>query len=79
MADLLLRNIDPGLKQRLAERARRNRRSQSAEALAILDERLQPGPHKGLGTELVELFRGIGGDDLELEYDQEPGPAPDFR
>jgi plasmid stability protein len=78
MPDLLLRNIDPDLKRRLAEQAKRHKRSLSAEATAILAETLAPKPEKGLGTQLVELFEGLGGDDLDLEYDELPGEPPDF-
>lgn len=78
MSDLLLRNIDPELKRRLAEQAKRHKRSLSAEATAILAETLAPKKEKGLGTQLVELFEGLGGDDLDLEYDELPGEPPDF-
>ncbi|MCW5696019.1 MAG: hypothetical protein KIS96_04695 [Bauldia sp.] len=79
MSDLLLRNIDPELKRRLAEQAKRHKRSLSAEATAILAETLAPKKEKGLGTQLVELFRDTPvPDDFEFEYDELPGEPPDF-
>lgn len=42
MANMLIRDIPEETKQRLAERAKLNGRSQNAEALSILEEALQP-------------------------------------
>ena len=35
-------------------------------------------PKKGLGTQLVELFRGLGGDDLDFEDRSPPDEPVDF-
>lgn len=61
MAQILVRDIDAGVKQRLQQRAARNGRSMEAELRDILraaaadDEKTM-----GLGTEIVALFKGIG-------------------
>lgn len=61
MAQILVRDIDAGVKQRLQQRAARNGRSMEAELRDILraaaadDEKTM-----GLGTEIVALFEGIG-------------------
>ena len=61
MTDLLVRDIPDELKQKLALRATENGRSQSAEALSILQDSLQPRQERGLFERLRELseFGGI--------------------
>ncbi len=61
MAQILVRDIDAGVKQRLQQRVARNGRSMEAELRDILraaaaDDELT----MGLGTEIVALFEGIG-------------------
>lgn len=66
MTDLLLRNIDPKLKQRLKARARASGRSLSEEAKALINRALaETEPARGLGTALVERFRAVGPVELE--------------
>lgn len=65
MPDLLIRNMTPELKRRLAERARRDRRSLSEEAKLLLNRGLgKETSEKPVGTALVELFR-----DAAIEFD----------
>ena len=64
MADLLVRDIPDDVKQRLAVRAAENRRSQSAEALAILEESLKPAT-KTWFEMLYETAQEVGGFELE--------------
>jgi plasmid stability protein len=64
MADLLVRNIPDDVKQRLAVRAAENGRSQSAEALAILEESLKPAT-KTWFEMLYETAQEVGGFELE--------------
>ncbi|MCA9003124.1 MAG: Arc family DNA-binding protein [Planctomycetes bacterium] len=55
MADLMLRNLDDKLKQRLRERAARHGRSMAAELCAIVAEALaRPEP-----TDPVEEFKRV--------------------
>lgn len=72
MAQILVRNLDDGLKARLQRRAKRNGRSMEAEAREILREALrQKEPRRGLGNEIVAMFSGSG---LGLEE-----PIPEIR
>lgn len=62
MAQLLVRNIENSVKTKLQRRAKRNGRSMEEEVREILrDATKEDDQHRGgLGTEIVELFRGIG-------------------
>jgi len=62
MAQILVRNLDEGTKERLRRRARKNRRSMEAEAREILGNALREKaePNRGLGSEIVALFSGQG-------------------
>lgn len=62
MAQLLVRNIENSVKTKLQRRAKRNGRSMEEEVREILrDATKDEGKaQKGLGTEIAELFRGIG-------------------
>jgi plasmid stability protein len=65
MAQLIVRNLDDKVKERLRERAKRNGRSLEAEARTILEdtavkEGMQKHLKKGLGTRIADRFKGIG-------------------
>jgi plasmid stability protein len=62
MAQLIVRNIENEVKEKLRRRAKRHGRSMEAEVRDILrDATKDEGrKRKGLGTEIAELFRGIG-------------------
>jgi plasmid stability protein len=86
MAQLLVRNLDDKVKERLRKRARDHGRSMEEEARVILSEAV-PAPakrprKKGWASEIAEQFRGIGftreeADALELRgYTLQP---PDFK
>lgn len=82
MAQLVVRNIEESVKTKLQRRAKRHGRSMEEEVREILrDATKDEGKsRKGLGTEIAELFRGIGprpGEELEKlpEIHIEP---PDF-
>jgi antitoxin FitA len=67
MAQLVVRNIEKGVKVRLQRRARRNGRSMEEEVREILRAAVhkeEQAPSGGLGTELAALF---------------PKSGPDFR
>jgi antitoxin FitA len=62
LAQLVVRNLEQSVKTKLQGRAKRHGRSMEEEVREILrnatkDEGKQG---KGLGTEMAELFRGIG-------------------
>ena len=71
MAQLLVRNVEPQLKEHLQKRARRHGRSMEAEAREILRSALlkEDEPRVGLGTAISALFLDQG---LEQEI-------PEFR
>ena len=82
MAQLVVRNIEESVKTKLQRRAKRHGRSMEEEVREILRDATkdEAKSRKGLGTEIAELFRGIGlrpGEELEKlpEIHIEP---PDF-
>jgi len=62
MAQILVRNVEDPLKARLQKRAKRNGQSMEAEARDIFRNALkdEDAPAGGLGTEMANMFRGIG-------------------
>jgi plasmid stability protein len=60
MAQLVVRNIEDGVKTRLQRRARRNGRSMEEEVRDILRSAVHEveTPAGGLGTEIAALFAG---------------------
>ena len=62
MAQLVVRNLEQSVKTKLQRRAKRHGRSMEEEVREILrDATKQEGSQrKGFGTEISELFRGIG-------------------
>ena len=62
MAQLVVRNIETGVKSRLQRRAKRHRRSMEAEVRDILRNaaKEEDTPSGGLGTEIVALFAKAG-------------------
>jgi plasmid stability protein len=62
MAQILVRNLDDGLKGRLQRRAKRHGQSMEAVVRDILRDALreEEAPAGGLGTEIANMFRGVG-------------------
>ena len=62
MAQLVVRNLEAGVKRRLQDRAKRHGRSMEEEVRDILRDaaKEQPAPAGGLGTEIASLFRKYG-------------------
>jgi plasmid stability protein len=83
MSDLLIRNIDPHLKQQLEASARAHQRSLSEEARLLLKQALlQPvaKPEKGMFTAMRELVpEDCWSDDLVFEIPGEVRKPPDFE
>jgi len=82
MAQLVVRNLEQSVKTKLQRRAKRNNRSMEEEVREILRDATkdETRPRKGLGTEIAELFRGIGlrpGEELE-KLPEIHVQAPDF-
>ena len=77
MASITIRNLEDDVKTRLRRRAAGNGHSMEEEARLILADAVarEAAPAKGLGTAIHELFRGLGGMELELpprEAEREP-------
>jgi plasmid stability protein len=71
VAQIIVRNIEDDVKERLQKRAAQHGRSMEAEVRDILRNAVkrERRSEKGLGTEIVELFKGLGvkeGDITEL-------------
>jgi plasmid stability protein len=62
MAQLVVRNLEEKVKAKLQRRAKRHGRSMEEEVREILRDatKEESKGRKGLGTEIAELFRGIG-------------------
>ena len=81
MASITVRNLDDGLKQRLRVRAAENGRSMEQEARDILRAALDEdaAPVRNLGTAIHELFRPLGGVDLEILPREPMREPPQFN
>ena len=73
MAQLVVRNIDDDLKERLRRRAKQHGRSMEEEVREILRRAVKSGIREpeGLGTRLAKRFKGIG---FRKELPRLPGP-----
>jgi plasmid stability protein len=62
MAQVIVRKLDDAVKRKLQRRAARHGRSMEEEIRDILRDAVkdEERTRKGLGTEIAELFRGIG-------------------
>ena len=78
MAAINIRNLSEETHRALRVRAAENGRSMEAEARAILDQAVRPADRVRLGTTLVQLFRPLGGVDLDTERDPEPAEPERF-
>ena len=68
MANMTIRNLDDGVKTELRKRAAGNGRSMEEEVRLILRDAVgqEAVPAKGLGTAIHELFKPLGGVNLDL-------------
>ena len=67
MASITIRNLDDEVKAKLRVRAATNGRSMEEEARTILREAVEREvSKKGLGTAVHELFKPLGGVELEI-------------
>ena len=81
MTDILVRNLGPDLAKRLKDSARRNRRSLSEEAKALMKRGLvAPQPPAKMGDFLFSLTAmRHRGDDLIFEREDSVSPPPTFE
>ena len=81
MASITIRNLDDEVKTRLRVRAANNGRSMEEEVRLILRAAVGHGPllEKGLGTAIHELFKPLGGVQLELPHRERIRELPSFN
>jgi len=81
MAQIVVRDLEESVKQRLKRRAERHGRSMEEEVRDILRNAVrEEGKQPGLGTQMAQLFAGIGLKEGELaEMEDQPPRAPKFR
>jgi plasmid stability protein len=80
MAQLVVRNLDDTVKEKLRRRAAAHGRSMEEEVRAILRDAVKEEARQkgGLGTEIAALFRGIGlreGEEIQELRGQTVKPA----
>ena len=77
MVSITVRNLDDELERRLRMRAEENGRTIEQEAREILHRALdgEKAPTEKLGTAIHELFKPLGGVDLDIPP-REPMPEP---
>jgi len=82
MAQLVVRNLDDDVKAKLQRRAKKHGRSTEEEVREILRNAVKDEvrrKQRGLGTEIAELFEGIGFDEEIPEQRGQPVRFPDFK
>jgi antitoxin FitA len=79
MTAITIRNLPEETHRALRVRAAEHGRSTEAEVRAILEEAVRPEKRLKLGSAMVELFRPLGGIDLEIERDRTPRKPSDFE
>jgi plasmid stability protein len=72
MVTIKVRNLSDETHRALRVRAASKGISMEAEARVILDEAVRPADRLQLGSALVDLFRPLGGVDLDIARDQAP-------
>ena len=76
MPAITIRNLSDETHRALRARAAEHGRSTEAEVRAILDEAVRPAGRVEIGSALVELFRPLGGVEIEIERDPSPARSP---
>jgi antitoxin FitA len=79
MPAVTIRNLSPETHRALKMRAAAHGRSTEAEIRAILDQAALPPQRLKLGSALVELFRPLGGVDLQIDRDPTPAEPVAFE
>ncbi|MBC7634587.1 MAG: plasmid stability protein [Acetobacteraceae bacterium] len=72
MAAITVRNLSDDTHRALRLRAAEHGRSTEAEIRAILDDIARPKDRVKMGDALIELFRPLGGVDLDITRDRTP-------
>ncbi len=72
MSAITVRNLSDDTHRALRLRAAEHGRSTEAEIRAILDDIARPKDRVKMGDALIELFRPLGGVDLDITRDRTP-------
>ncbi len=78
MVAITVRNLSDETHRALRQRASANGRSTEAEVRAILNEAALPEDRVKMGTLLVNMFKDVGGVDLDITRDPTPPEPNDF-
>jgi len=80
MAQLVIRNLEEGVKEKLRRRAARNRRSMSEEVRDILRDAVKKDDRSeyGLGSEIAAMFRPLRLKEAEIPKLPIKIEPPDF-
>jgi plasmid stability protein len=79
MAALNIRNLPDETHRALRVQAARNSRSMEAEARAILEQAIRPADRERIGSALVEIFRPLGGVDIDIARNRAPAEPESFE
>lgn len=79
MPAVTIRNLSEEAHRALRIRAAQHGRSTEAEIRAILEAAALPSERVKLGSALVELFRPLGGVELDLDRDRTPTEPATFE
>jgi len=72
MSAITVRNLSDDTHRALRLRAAEHGRSTEAEVRAILDDIIRPKDRVKMGDALIDLFRPLGGVDLDITRDRTP-------
>ena len=78
VAALNIRNLPDETHRALRIRAAHNGRSMEAEARAILEQAVRPADRERIGSALVDIFRPLGGVDIDNARDPTPAEPLSF-
>ena len=77
MSSVTVRNLPDATHRALKQRAAQHGRSTEAEIRHILENAVRP--KVGIGSALAALGRGLGGIDLDLDFQRDPSPGEPAR
>lgn len=79
MSAITVRNLSDDTHRALRRRAAERGRSTEAEIRAILDDIARPKDRVKMGDALIDLFRPLGGVDLDITRDRTPVEPLNFE
>lgn len=79
MGNMSIRNIPDEAHEALKARAKSNGRSAEAEVRAMIIETARQSNSGGFGSRLTKRFKGVEGDELNIERDRTPARPVSFE